>query len=560
MTRPRKEDVEPKRTLKQERQNRKQGRTLSVFDGSFYAVMVGLAESFYSVFAILLKATDVQLGLLGSLPQFLGSLAQLFSNRLVKLFGTRKRLVVTGASLQGLMLIPIGLVFLAGRFSVVALIATVSAYFIFGLLVSPAWGSWMGDLVEENERGIYFGKRNKVVGTITFLAFLGGGLILQIFQDNQAAYSGFLLLFGIALLARVVSISFLIRQHEPCRPPEQEERDGFISFLKGARRTNYGLLVLFLSAMNFAVYLASPFFAAYMLDDLRMSYFTFTIVTAAALGVKYALMPVWGKAADKYGARKVLVLSAAMMPLVPVLWLFSTQIWYLLLIQAYSGFVWAGLELTSFTFLLDTAEPRRRTSLLAYYNVLNGTFIFLGAVLGGLLVSYNHVFWSSYLLVFLVSGLLRAAVMVVYLPRLKEIRQVRRISYERLLFHVISVGPTMGAIHRLEIQAPRPLKPLVRGLALPFTVTGMLLKQGFYPVEQALRRPLPKPGFYRVDRLLEASSGLLRHGFYPVEAVVTELHREIARGDRLIRRGDRKNGRGPGRKRRKSGKKSGKNE
>ena len=64
----------------------------SVFDGSFHSAMVGFGESFFSAFAVFLKASTTQIGLLGSLPQTLGSLSQLLSSYFIRLFKSRSLL------------------------------------------------------------------------------------------------------------------------------------------------------------------------------------------------------------------------------------------------------------------------------------------------------------------------------------------------------------------------------------------------------------------------------------------------------------------------------------
>src|SRR3989338_532485 len=153
----------------------------SILDGTFYSMMVGFGESFFSAFAVFLKATNIQLGLLGSLPQTLGSLSQFFSNRLIKLFNSRKRFVCIGALLEGLMYIPIALVFFLGKFQVYYLILFICIYWILGMILSPAWSSWMGDLVNEKERGVYFGRRNRIAGFASFVSLLIGGYILHNF-------------------------------------------------------------------------------------------------------------------------------------------------------------------------------------------------------------------------------------------------------------------------------------------------------------------------------------------------------------------------------------------
>jgi MFS family permease len=196
--------------------------------------------------------------------------------------------------------------------------------------------------------------------------------------------------------------------------------------------------------MNFSVYVAAPFFTPYMLKDLAFDYRIFTIITAVSLVAKFVMMPVWGKLSDKYGTIKVLTLCGFWMPLLPLLWVFSANIWYLIIIQIFSGFFWAGFELASFNFILDSTTPQKRAICVSYYNALNGFAILLGAFVGILLIKYNTSFWSPYLLVFIISFFLRYLASFLLLPKIKERRQVERISYPELLFDSLNIMPTVA--------------------------------------------------------------------------------------------------------------------
>jgi MFS family permease len=422
----------------------------SVFDGAFSAAMIGLGESFFVAYALFLKATTLQVGLLSSLPQGLGSLLQFFSNGLIRAFGSRKRLVVTAALLQGLMYVPVALVFFFGEFRVRHLILFACLYWAFGMILGPAWNSWMGDLVSEDRRGAYFGRRSKITGTATFVAVLAAGYILQQYGgSDRTQYAGFVLIFLLALASRMVSVLFLSKKYEPAYEVPREAEFGFLAFLQQARFRNYGRFVLYLGLMNFAVFLSAPFFTPYMLQDLRLSYLTFTVVNAAAIIVKVLSMPVWGHAADRFGARRVLSLTGFLMPLVPVLWLLSGAFLWLIAIQAYAGFIWGGFEIAAFSFIFDTTTPRKRATCVAYYNMINGVSLISGALIGSAIVRLNAVFWSKYLLVFLLSGLLRIAASIVFLPRLREVRDVETIGYSRLFLKVVTSMPTVGLVYEL---------------------------------------------------------------------------------------------------------------
>lgn len=431
----------------------------SILDGTFYSVMVGFGESFFSAFGVFMKATNAQLGLLGSLPQAIGSLSLLFSNKLLRLFKSRKKLVCTFALVEALLYIPIAFVFFFGTLRVLHLILFTCLYFICAMVINPAWSSWMGDLVNEEKRGSYFGRRNRIAGFASFISFMLGGYILQQFADGTTTqYTGFLVIFGLALISRVVSFIYLTKKYEPIYVVHEEERFGFINFIKQARFKNYGLLVMYLCFMNFAVFLAAPFFTAYMLYDLKMTYMTFALVNAVSLIAKYLSMPLWGRASDRFGTRNVVGLTGFLMPLVPILWLFSTKLWYLILIQAYSGFVWAGFELASFNFIFDATLPERRATYIAYYNVLNGACLFLGAIVGSVIVMHNHIFWSAYLFIFLISGIVRCIASFVFVPKLKEVREVEHIHYPELFLKVVTNLPEVEVIQSVAPLAKNSLR------------------------------------------------------------------------------------------------------
>jgi len=422
----------------------------SILDGAFYSSMVGFGESFFSAFAVFLKASNLQLGLLGSLPQALGSLTQLWTNKMLELFKSRKRLIIFSVFLQALMYIPVMLVFFFGTFKVQYLILFVTLYWVFGMIPGPAWGSWMGDLVGEKERGSYFGKRNKIAGFVTFVAFMLAGYLLQIYShNNRNEYIGFLIIFIIALISRIGSLIYLSLQYEPKYTLSNEAKFSFLDFVKQLQYRNYGRFVIFLCFVNFAVFISGPFFTPYLLYDLKFDYLTFTIVTAVALVVKFMTMPAWGKLSDRYGTKKILAISTFMIAFVPLFWVFSTNLTYLITLQVFSGFAWAGFEITTFNFIFDSTSPKKRATCIAYYNLLNGAVILIGAILGGLIVRYNHLFWSRYYLVFIASSLLRFIAAFAFVPLIKEVRKVKRISNKRLLIKVISIMPTMGMIHHI---------------------------------------------------------------------------------------------------------------
>ncbi|PIN68837.1 hypothetical protein COV94_03670, partial [Candidatus Woesearchaeota archaeon CG11_big_fil_rev_8_21_14_0_20_57_5] len=308
MTQPSDRDVGPSGHSTEPVINRQRSLRLSVWDGAFHAAMVGMGESFFQAFAVFLQATNTQLGLLWSLPQSLGAISQLWAARLLRTFGSRKRHTVMFAFLQALTHLAMAVAIFFGGYSVNWLILWVVGYFVLGNLCAPAWTSWMGDLVDEKERGTYFGRRNAVVGITAFLAMMLAGTVLEragLWFGSH--YIGFALLLVLATIAKIVSVSLLSRQDEPALVLDPAKQFTFMEFLRQAHQNNFGRFVLFMGAMSFSVFVSAPFFVPYMLKSLGMSYIVFTVISAFTLLAKYAVMPFWGEAADRFGTRRTMV-------------------------------------------------------------------------------------------------------------------------------------------------------------------------------------------------------------------------------------------------------------
>ena len=65
---------------------------------------------------------------------------------------------------------------------------------------------------------------------------------------------------------------------------------------------------------------------------------------------------------DRFGARRVMSLAGYLMPVVPVLWLVSGSVPWLIAIQIYSGFIWAAFEIATVSFIFDVTTPEKRVT------------------------------------------------------------------------------------------------------------------------------------------------------------------------------------------------------
>lgn len=419
-------------------------KKISVREGVASSVMSGSGGSYITPYALALGASNTQIGLLTSIPSLLGNLSQLFTAKAIEKY-SRRKVIVVSAFLQALMWIPmlaVGYFFFYKNsnptISATLLIAFYTLFTLFGAFLSPAWNSLMKDVVDKDE-GTYFGKRNRINGAISLGVMLICGFLLN-YLTGINLFLGFAILFGIAILSKFVSVFLLRRHYDPPLNLEKGYYFSFWQFIKKIPQSNFGKFAVFVSLITLATNIASPFFTVYMLKDLHFSYTVWTLIVISGSLSSLLFMPLWGKFADKFGNLKVIRMTGALVFLVPIAWILvplfmaispTAAIIYLLIEEFLNNFIWAGFNLSAVNFIYDAVTRQRLALCVAYYNILNGIGVFIGASLGGLVSSFNFNFFgfTPILFIFLVSGIARFLVYIFMMPMIKEVREVEK--YEK---------------------------------------------------------------------------------------------------------------------------------
>lgn len=419
----------------------------SVRDGVAYSVMAGAGEHYLSAYALFLKATTAQIAWLAAFPSLIGSFAQLFSAWLASRLGRRRAIILFGVLLQTAMWLPIiWLPYFFPAQAVTILIVCVALYFTGGHLATPVWNSLMGELVPERRRGRFFARRTRLMSMTNFLALVGAGLVLYGFEIAERVRLGFMLVFTLAALARLYSATQLARMHDPEHVPATFDWPALSGLWQRLRGSDCGRFSLFFAAMQFAVAIASPFFAVYMLRDLGFSYLQYMSSTALAVLAQVGSLRMWGRLGDIFGNRVILSVTGSVIPVFPVLWLVSPHFAYVAVLQMVGGIFWAGFSLSASNYLYDSVSPERRAAYSAIHNVFASLAIFAGALLGGFLslvvpesvtLLGKSWHWTSSLWgVLVASTLARGAVALSLAPALREVREVRRLTAAGLMLRV----------------------------------------------------------------------------------------------------------------------------
>jgi MFS family permease len=418
---------------------------VSFKDGMFASVMSGVTDPYFTPFALALGATAQQIGWVSGLPQFFGSLSQLFAVQAVYRIGGRLKLLVGVVSIQAMLLLLIGLLaWIDSPHRVALFVCLLILFVVAGAQAGPAWGSLMTEYIPKEKRGRYFGWRNRVLGFVHVGSMIAAGILLYR-TEAVSPVLGFAIIFSAGALARFVSAAYIARMRDVPQKRDPGADFTFYRFIARFRHSNYVKFVAFSAMLTFASYISAPFFAVFMLRDLGLSYFTYMVLQVLATLAGLVAMPMWGMHADAVGNARVLRLSGFFACLIPLFWLATRNVVYLASVQMLAGFVWSGFTLAATNFIYDAVTPPKRVRCISYFHVLNGTAIFAGASLGGFLAGrLPPLQGHSLLTLFAISGVCRLAVYFALFNRFREVRASREVSIRELFFSVVGIRPLIG--------------------------------------------------------------------------------------------------------------------
>ncbi len=433
-----------------------QSRRYGICEGTFQAIMLGGGENYLSAFALLLHASAFQIGLLSALPQLIGTWTQLLSVKALSWVRHRKSIILTGVAGQAFVWLPLlALPLIFPEQGPWLLIACAVAYVAMGHFAIPAWNSLLTDLIDPNRRGAYFGHRARVMTVSSFAALCAAGLILHSAEAWEQPWMGFAVIFLAASVARGVSTAYLARIDESAVPVTREDEFRLLAFLRRERSSNFKRFLMFSGLMHGCVLIAGPYFVIYMLQDLHFSYLEYSLWLAAGVIGQFVTLKPWGRLGDRYGNKKVVAATGLLVPFLPMLYVLSANLHFLLVVNFLGGVVWAGLALGLQNYVFDAVRPEDRAKGVAIWNAVNAAGWFVGAMLGSWLagvlpgevvVAGLAVRPASNLpFVFFISGVLRLIVSLGLLRTFHEARRVEPISHRELVSELPLIKPLTEA-------------------------------------------------------------------------------------------------------------------
>ena len=376
------------------------------FDGVLAASQEAINATYLTLYVLALGATKAEIGLMTSLASLGAMLLLMPGAMLAERAPSRKWVVVlsgggvTRLAILGLALLP----FFAGGPTAVAL-AIVFKIFMDGFanLANPAWTTLTADLVPIAMRGRFFGNRNMVMSGAGMLVTLLAG---QIITAAVSPLAGYQTVYGLAFLfgAGATFCFSHINETSLARAVAADQpRDSFnLATVFQTLRADRTFMAYCLSQMvwNFSLAVSAPFFSVFQADVLKSTPFIIGFQAIASSLSGLPAMPLFGRLNDRWGARKLAIVTGFVIPFLPMFWLLVQSPWQPTPINMIGGVMWAGYGLANFNLLLSISDPQKRARYTAIFQISVMLSAALGSAAGGFII--QHIGYSA---MFLTSGI-----------------------------------------------------------------------------------------------------------------------------------------------------------
>ena len=331
---------------------------------------MGIVIPFMPIYAKTLGATGVSIGVFfASFPLaqilFMPTIGRLSDQR------GRKAFIAVGLLLSSLM----SLVYVWAP-NIVYL--TLGRFFqgIAVALIIPISTAYVGDLAPAEKRGELMGIFNLALTSSIGVGPLAGGWL----SDTYGMAISFYLMGGLNVLALLFVLFFLDEARSP-----HEERPRPPSYRELLRRPSVRGITLFRMVTAIQMGLWFSFLPLLAVEVLFLSQSRIGIIMATYMLVNSLVQVPFGRLADRYSKRLLIIVSGYLSSVAFVTIIFSQSFWELLLISGFTGMLGAlaGPALTALA--VGEGKQGGMGAVMGVLNMALSVGMMLGPVLAGLL-------------------------------------------------------------------------------------------------------------------------------------------------------------------------------
>lgn len=372
--------------------------------------LIGIINTFLSVYALRMGASNLLVSMLISVPALISILLPLPASRIVQRYRGSTGLMTLTLFLTRFGYLVMALVpWIFPSIQPEAIIAINAIITVPAVFVNLAFIAMFADIIPLKDRARVVSNRMTIVGITSTIAVLLGGkfLDLLVFPLN------FQLVFIVGFLTSLVGVYYVwkLNPKEGSFTPNvvSAPKPFWSTFAAMPRNRSFTRFSIGAFVFHWGLYMPAPLFAIYMVRYVDASDGWIALIgTAGGLVAAVANM-FWGRLSHSRGNRLVLLIT--ILGLVPHTLMFAAtrQVELFLPIGIIVSFFSAGMNISLYNSMLEVCPDEERPGYIAVYSALMNIAVFVAPLVGAQLAERIGIEVA-----FIVAAVLRLASFVLF--------------------------------------------------------------------------------------------------------------------------------------------------
>lgn len=343
----------------------------NIFNGIFAVMATNLVTPFIGVWALGLGASNMQMGLISSMPPLVGLVAMLPGAFFVDRFASKKVITGTFIFFHRLFFVLLALTPILPIHQVWFLVIVNGLMNFPGSIAGVAWQSFIAGAIPPRDRARAFAHRNRLTSLFGIsITFVAGQIFRVVPAANVNALYQIFFLTAFAFALVEVWAHLQMREEQGDSGEDKPRPSGVHSFKAIISTRPFLLFCLCSLIFHFGWQMAWPLFSIYQVKVLGADETWVSIISVVNGAASFLTYGFWRRFIERKGNHLVLAVSSLGISACPFLYSLSTSILHVVAANALIGMAVAGINLALFNSLLEAVPDEGRTIYIASYTML----------------------------------------------------------------------------------------------------------------------------------------------------------------------------------------------
>lgn len=377
-------------------------------NGVLQALSLNLVMPFASLYTKRLNGTDNDIALLNSYPAIFSILSVFLGTFLYRKFTNKKKVTALAFGFgRAFFILFVFIPFLPVYIRPGVFVLLYGAMSFPNSIANMGWQSYIADLFPEKWRGRALSRRNSL-STISALiiTFVTGNLLYYIPKTDSQRINLYQIFFILAFIIAIFEVLSLAKHKIDKNNKEVETITEFENVsplikLKSISKLvidnkKFLFYIICVVIFHFSWQMGWPLFFSYEYDILHSNEFWTSIISTISFISQAVSFPLWQKLSERKGNSFALALAVLLMAVTPFLYIISTHIIHIAILNLVTGAAVAGTTLMLLSNLYETAPNQNRTLYIAVYTILTNITLMFAPILGVKLKAITNIYTALF--------------------------------------------------------------------------------------------------------------------------------------------------------------------